>query len=50
MRAGKAPVEMLLYPNGHHDLAEAGRPSHRVDYHRRIVEWLERWIGVDPRG
>lgn len=49
MRAGKAPVEMILYPNGHHDLAEAGRPSHRVDYHRRIVEWLERWIGVDRR-
>ncbi|HEY0482107.1 MAG TPA: S9 family peptidase, partial [Kofleriaceae bacterium] len=43
MRVGKAPVEMVLYPRGHHDLAEAGRPSHRIDYHRRIVDWLERW-------
>ncbi|MBA3541054.1 MAG: prolyl oligopeptidase family serine peptidase, partial [Deltaproteobacteria bacterium] len=44
MRAGRAPVKLILYPRGHHDLAEAGRPSHRVDYHQRIVDWLERHV------
>jgi len=32
--------EMVLYPEGDHKLAGSGRPSHREDYHRRIVEWL----------
>jgi dipeptidyl aminopeptidase/acylaminoacyl peptidase len=42
MRQDKAKVRMVLYPGGHHDLAEDGRPSHRRDYHRRIVSWCER--------
>jgi dipeptidyl aminopeptidase/acylaminoacyl peptidase len=48
MRCTKAPVEMMIYPQGHHDLAEDGRPSHRLDYHQRIVDWLERWIEAPP--
>ncbi|MFL5431174.1 MAG: S9 family peptidase [Myxococcales bacterium] len=43
MRAGRVPVEMVLYPGGDHHVAEEGRPSHRVDYHRRIVEWIRKW-------
>lgn len=42
LTAGKTEVEMVLYPGGSHRLAESGRPSHRVDYNRRIVAWLER--------
>ena len=48
MRAEKAKVEMVLYPGGHHDLAEDGRPSHRVDYHQRVVDWVEQWTLHDP--
>jgi dipeptidyl aminopeptidase/acylaminoacyl peptidase len=43
MRNARATAELVIYPEGHHSLAEDGRPSHRVDYHGRIVEWVERW-------
>jgi len=42
MRAGKAEVEFVRYPGGTHRLAETGRPSHRVDYHGRIAEFVQR--------
>ncbi len=35
-------VSMVVYPGGTHALAGTGRPSHRRDYHRRIVQFLER--------
>ncbi|TCO54164.1 serine hydrolase [Actinocrispum wychmicini] len=34
------PVEFVRYPGGDHDLAESGRPSHRVDVLDRTVTWL----------
>ncbi len=48
MRLQKAPIEMVLYPDGNHDLAENGNPFHRIDYHRRIVDWLEKWRASNP--
>lgn len=41
---GKAPTEMVLYPGGSHHVFSTGKPRHRVDVQRRIVDWLERWI------
>jgi len=35
-------VSMVVYPGGTHSLAATGRPSHRRDYHQRIVRFLER--------
>ncbi|AUX45350.1 hypothetical protein SOCE26_068320 [Sorangium cellulosum] len=43
VRAGKAPVEFVRFPGGDHHLAEHGKPSHRVFYNRRLVEWVERY-------
>jgi dipeptidyl aminopeptidase/acylaminoacyl peptidase len=43
LETSNAPAEMVVYPGGEHDLAENGRPSHRIDYHTRIVEWCERF-------
>jgi hypothetical protein len=43
MRAGRAEVEMVLYSDGDHHLAEEGKPKDRIDYHRRIVAWLRRF-------
>ena len=40
--SGKAPVKLVRYPGGSHAFPSTGRPSHRVDYFRRIVEWVER--------
>jgi dTDP-4-dehydrorhamnose reductase len=45
VRVGKVPVEFVRYPGGDHHLAEQGSPSHRIDYTRRFVEWVERWTG-----
>jgi dipeptidyl aminopeptidase/acylaminoacyl peptidase len=44
VRRSDAPCTMVVYPGGSHALASTGKPSHRVDYHRRIVRWLERWV------
>ena len=43
-RAGGAPTEMVLYPGGSHHVFGQGKPSHRIDIQRRIVEWLEHWV------
>jgi dipeptidyl aminopeptidase/acylaminoacyl peptidase len=42
MRSSKAEVEFVRYPGASHRLQETGRPSQRVDYHGRIVEFVER--------
>ena len=44
MAAGRAPVEMVRYPGSSHSFRLSGRPSHRLDYYRRVIEWLERYI------
>ncbi len=38
----RQPVQMVVYPGGTHSLAATGRPSHRRDYHQRIVRFLNR--------
>ena len=38
-------TELVLYPGGDHHVLEQGLPSHRVDYNRRVVDWLERHAG-----
>lgn len=43
VRCAKAPAKMVVYPGGSHSLASSGKPSHRLDYHARIVDWLEHW-------
>lgn len=40
---GKVPVQFVRYPGGSHQFVGTGRPSHRVDYTRRVVEWVERF-------
>lgn len=42
--AGKAPAEMVRYPGSSHSFRLNGRPSHRLDYYRRLVDWLERYV------
>lgn len=44
VRCTQDPVRLVVYPGGSHQLAGSGKPSLRVDYHRRIVEWLERYV------
>lgn len=42
--AGRAPVEFVRYPGQSHAFRQSGRPSHRIDVARRIVDWLERHV------
>ena len=42
MRETDTPAELVLFPGGDHHMAESGKPSHRVDYFQRIVDWFER--------
>lgn len=41
-----APSELVLYEGGTHSFPASGRPSHRIDYHERVVEFCERNLGV----
>ena len=43
MAAGKAPTAFVRYPGSSHRFLVNGRPSHRVDYARRIWEWIEHY-------
>jgi dipeptidyl aminopeptidase/acylaminoacyl peptidase len=40
LRLGCPHAAMVVYPGGTHSLAASGRPSHREDYHRRVVDFL----------
>lgn len=43
LRARGVPTEMVVYPGASHLMILNGRPSHRADYQRRIVEWASRF-------
>ncbi|WP_104090354.1 S9 family peptidase [Arthrobacter sp. GMC3] len=32
---------LVLYPGGSHLFTDVGQPSHRIDFNRRIVDWVE---------
>ncbi|BCJ74759.1 serine hydrolase [Catellatospora sp. IY07-71] len=41
LRAQGVPTELVLYPDGSHLFILDGPPSHRVDFNRRVVDWVE---------
>ncbi|MFC4727268.1 S9 family peptidase [Coralloluteibacterium thermophilus] len=43
VRCGRVPARMVTYPGGSHQFPGTGRPSHRVDYHRRLAKWVGHW-------
>ncbi|TMC72760.1 MAG: S9 family peptidase [Chloroflexi bacterium] len=45
--AGKVPTEFVRYPGGSHMFIAQGRPSHRVDFNRRVVDWVTRHVSRD---
>lgn len=45
LRANGVPVEMVRYPGGSHLFIVDGRPSHRIDYGRRVADWVREHVG-----
>jgi len=44
LRRQGVDTELVLYPGGSHLFILNGRPSHRVDYSRRIVDWVQQHV------
>ena len=44
LACGRTEAEFVRYPGGSHLFIANGRPSHRVDLTRRVVDWLTRHI------
>jgi dipeptidyl aminopeptidase/acylaminoacyl peptidase/CubicO group peptidase (beta-lactamase class C family) len=42
------PTRLVLYPNASHAFILIGTPSHRLDFNRRVVEWVERFASRAP--
>ena len=45
LRERGIPTRLVLYPGGSHIFPLLGKPSHRLDYNKRIVDWVERYAG-----
>ncbi|MFK0248199.1 serine hydrolase [Amycolatopsis azurea] len=43
LRARGVPSRMVLYPGASHLFILDGPPSHRLDYNRRILDWVEQY-------
>ncbi|WP_327576262.1 MULTISPECIES: serine hydrolase [unclassified Streptomyces] len=42
LRERGVPARLVLYPGSSHLFILDGRPSHRADFNRRVVDWVER--------
>jgi len=49
LRERGVPTRLVLYPDATHLFILQGPPSHRIDFNRRIVDWVEQYAG-DPAG
>lgn len=49
LRERGVPTRLVLYPDAAHLFVLDGRPSHRADVNRRVVDWVEEHAG-DPSG
>jgi dipeptidyl aminopeptidase/acylaminoacyl peptidase len=38
------PVELILYPEEHHEMKNYGRPDRRIDRMERILAWFDRHL------
>lgn len=44
LRERGVPTELVLYPDASHVFILLGPPSQRIDYARRLVDWVERYV------
>ena len=49
LRGRGVPTRLVLYPDASHEFVLEGRPSHRTDLCRRVVDWVEQYAaGARP--
>src|SRR5215472_15990091 len=46
LRERGVPTALVLYPDEGHLFILDGRPSHRRDFNRRVVDWVEQYAGA----
>jgi dipeptidyl aminopeptidase/acylaminoacyl peptidase/CubicO group peptidase (beta-lactamase class C family) len=46
LRERDVPTTLVLYPEEGHLFILGGRPSHRSDFNRRVVDWVEQYAGT----
>ncbi|HYK26539.1 MAG TPA: serine hydrolase [Streptosporangiaceae bacterium] len=49
LRERGVPTRLVLYPDASHMFILDGKPSHRIDYNKRIVDWVEQYAGEPGR-
>ncbi|SDS70125.1 serine hydrolase [Microlunatus soli] len=49
LRSADVPTRLVTYPGASHLFIIDGRPSHRLDYNRRLVDWLQRYPSATTR-
>lgn len=49
LREQGVPTTLVLYPEGSHLFPVNGRPSHRVDFNHRVLDWVEQYAGTGAR-
>ncbi len=45
LRERGVPTRLVLYPGGSHLFILQGKPSHRIDFNQRVVDWMEQYAG-----
>ncbi|GAA1574075.1 serine hydrolase [Kribbella sancticallisti] len=45
LREQGVPTQLVLYPDASHLFIVEGRPSHRLDFNHRILDWVEQYAG-----
>ena len=49
LRERGVPTRLVLYPDASHLFILDGKPSHRIDFNRRVVDWVEQYAADGPR-
>jgi dipeptidyl aminopeptidase/acylaminoacyl peptidase/CubicO group peptidase (beta-lactamase class C family) len=48
LRLTGTPTELVVFPDASHAFVLTGRPSHRLGYSTRLVDWIERHLSPTP--
>jgi dipeptidyl aminopeptidase/acylaminoacyl peptidase/CubicO group peptidase (beta-lactamase class C family) len=46
LREQGVPAQLVLYPAGSHLFILEGPPSHRIDFNRRVADWVQQYAGA----